>query len=202
MASKKRSTKMIPPDYSIGKNVFPVIPLRTRIGGAGVIDTDQASIVAGNVLQQLELDLDFESNEVFDVLAIQFDQRFQPGIVPGTNISVMRSVVALTDDPDKAVTTPIYLEDVFEGDDSFVWYKHTSKRTTTAVDVATIDDTVFYEYFIFEQPWTVARNMAWICCQFSTAAGDFITENNLTVWGRRRNASDDEFKSIIYRQRF
>lgn len=200
--AKRRSTKMIPPDYSIGKDVFPVIPIRTFMTQSAVIQTSEATIVAGNVGQEVELDLDFESNEVFDVLAVEVDYTMNVGANASTNPANMTGVVALTDDPDKATETPIHTEDTFEGDQSFVWFKTYFADYGTAVDSTDRMIGQTYNYFIFEQPWTVARNLKWIMATFATAADDFGGTARITIWGRRRNASDSEFKSIIYRQRF
>jgi len=198
MQHKKSSSKMIPPDYSIGKNVFPVVPFRTQLQvlSAG-INT--------NVAQDVELDLDFESNEVFDVLAIDTLINVKPNLTAGDFNEEMN--LALTDDPDKPATTRID-EDItantgeatFEGDESFVYYHDFEWSQQATTD--TMTQTTSQKVFIFEQPWTVSRNIRWIFSCRGTAAGLISTTARIQLWGRRRNASDTEFKAIIYRQRF
>lgn len=215
MASYKRKgkAKMIPQPYSIADNVFPVVPFRTQFGTgivaaanmAGIaapIDTTSATIVAGNVGQEVELDLDFESNEVFDVMGIELSVDFVTNLAFFTNQEIFRYAMGLTDDPDKATATDILLETTFETDESFIWLKYGTWEYGSAVDTSAALKTCDDDRFNFIQPWTVARNLKWIFESSATNAGDVTSVGRVVIWGRRRNASDSEFKSIIYRQRF
>lgn len=211
--AKRRTSKQIPPPYSIGKDVFPIVPFRVQFGTgitatgtvAGIssaIQTNDASIVAGNIAADVDLDLDFESNEVFDVMSIIVDVDPSFATTFEADTTDIQFILALTDDPDKAVTTGLHLETVFETDESFVWYcsgKYDS-LSGSANPVALL--TNYHREYTFIQPWTVARNLRWIYSSFSTAAADMVSQVRIQLWGRRRNASDTEFKAIIYRQRF
>lgn len=207
------NSRHIPDPYSIGNNVFPVVPFRTQFGDIAAlqavgsqipsaIDTTLLTQNAGNVGQEVELDLDFESNEVFDVMIVQVEIEAQVALAFATGEKVLRYCLALTDDPDKANTTQIATEAIFEGDESFVWYTNGLLQSLNEAALTEAINPIQRTEYRFVQPWTVARNLKWIYSSFSPAAGDFFSMVRIQLWGRRRNASDTEFKSIIYRQRF
>lgn len=160
-----------------------------------------AVAAANNEREVLDFDLQFEDNEVLDIWSIE--HKLSLGIATITADTDLDFLLGVFEDPDKAVATDLSLEATFEDDSSLIWFDKNSLHREF-VTAAAISDMLssFSNYFVFPQPYTVARNIA-IILQMDGTEGDAIDPvSHVTVWGRRRNASDAEFKNIIYRQRF
>lgn len=194
--ARKRGTKNIPAPYSQGKDVFPIVPFRVQI------EPTTAGTSEG---QTVALDLDFEENEVLDIMLVETE------IIP-VNFTAgdggQRICAALLEDPDLAVTTDVIAEAFFETNDSVVYYH---EDHISALEVTAAGEMVVWpalrknlKFAADLQPYTVARDLLWIVRFEEDAANVPFGQYkfNLTIWGRRRNASDAEFKNIIYRQRF
>ena len=163
----------------------------------------------------MDLDLQFEDNEVFDIWAVKVSIEVEPTAATAVRACLLRMVAALYEDPDKATTTDLVPVDgsgtgqpaANYQDDSSLLYNFRSTlnsqegATTTNEDSS---DLLMTEYFVFPQPYTVARNVKWILEALAEITTTDLDAVNLyaEIWGRRRNASDAEFKNVIYRQRF
>lgn len=167
---------------------------------------------ANNDGETVDLDLQFEDNEVMDIWQIDLFLELEPedGVF---TLDVVRCAVALFEDPDKADTTDIQgtlaartaAQNTIENDSSLVKY---FQHTFICREGATVTDAFGHiterMQFQFPQPYTVARNLKWILQANAILTASDLDAINLyaEIWGRRRNASDAEFKNIIYRQRF
>ena len=154
--------------------------------------------------EEVQLDLDFEEKEVFDVMGLDINFLYNIGDVTADDEANV--TLALTSDPDKATTTLIQTEAIFQDDDSFIHYafskKHLQFEDATGISLFTQADN--YQY-VFLQPYTVARNVKWILA--GTFGAAFVVSTlgpavAVTLWGRRRNAQEAEFMNIVYRERF
>jgi hypothetical protein len=189
---------MIPGLYSQGKNVFPIVPYRAMLQ----VSTFTAG-GSGNEVEVLDLDLQFESNEVMDVIAVQtiFEWNLAASLAVDSDLTAM---MALCEDPDKTTTTDLYTEATFEDDNSFIHFEESGiyydfVTTTNAGEIIMPNET---RYMVFPQPYVIARNLAVFLGGEGVEGEATSIVARVTVWGRRRNANDAEFKNIIYRQRF
>lgn len=154
------------------------------------------------VADVIDLDLQFEDNEVFDLFSMKVDMiMFQDTAADA--VSELQYGIGLFDDPNKETLTNIFDTTVFETDASLIHHETgiAAVNFTTAAGfvISRLTDSRVWH---FPQPWTVARNMKLIAAILGTQA-DLLNMNfYTTLWGRRRNAPDAEFKNIIYRQRF
>lgn len=194
MAKRSRGMKSIPPALSQGKNVFPITPIRARLAVSSVG-------AANNEREVLDLELQFEDNEVMDIWGIEVEYTFDFAAVSAFNDLLART--GLFEDPDKLATTDLSLEATFEEDTSLIWYgQHGIVGGLLTTSGQTIVVPTEKREFWFPQPYTVARNICLIGQFEGTNGNSVVMVQNCTVWGRRRNASDSEFKNIVYRQRF
>jgi len=159
---------------------------------------------ANNDGEVIDLDLQFEDNEVLDVWSMQSDITFLADEAPDAAALGIWEV-ALFEDPDKADTTDLSVAATVEDDTSLIHIEEGRAEmffTTAAGFQMAAAEVSVNRYFVFPQPYTVARNIKLIM-QIAGTQGDITAMRALvTVWGRRRNASDAEFKNIVYRQRF
>jgi len=201
----------IPPALSQGKNVFPMVPMRNFLSIPLTTETSLTS--ANNDGEVVDLDLQFEDNEVMDLWQIDLYLELEPEDNVFT-LDLVRLAVALFEDPDKADNTDIQPTDgsqtgaaanTIENDSSLVKY---FQHAWSIREGATITDVQGHlterMQFVFPQPYTVARNVKWIMqANAILTASDFDAINCYAeLWGRRRNAAQDEFINIVYRQRF
>lgn len=157
---------------------------------------------ASNARDVIELNLQFEDNEVLDVIAVHVLTEFNLTQELATDTD-LTAYIALFEDPDKALATDLSLEATFEDDNSLIYFSQSSVGYDFGDNTSqTIWDSGRESYFVFPQPYTVARNLALISQMDGTEGDAAVITNRVTIWGRRRNASDVEFKNIIYRQRF
>jgi len=183
--------------------VFPMVPIRNFLQ-IPIADADVAKTAANNDGEVVDLDLQFEDNEVMDLWYLDFHLSLQDD---DGNYALDRFdlAVGLFEDPDKADTTDLSVENTIENDSSLIYLYQDNK---TVRQGATITDCLYrftdHVMFQFPQPYTVARNVKWILQAIATLTADDFDSIDLTatIWGRRRNASDAEFKNIVYRQRF
>lgn len=178
--------------------MFPIVPFRTQL---------DVTTIGTNVGQEVELNLDFDYRQVFDVMMIQVMVYNEPAVLGVYVSSVQKNQLALFDDPNKATTTDISFdtaantgEATFENDQSLVYIFDTGGWMES---VEQASDNVRNTIFIFEQPWVVARNLKWVASNKQTTAASVARSlYRATLWGRRRRATEKEFYSIVQRQRF
>lgn len=203
MATRKRGMKSIPNALSQGKDVFPITAFRNKLQIAiGDAVTDLTS--ANNAGEEVDLDLQFEDNEVLDVWQVHLIMTATNRAADVVSNGSIEMCAALLEDPDKANTTDIVAENFVENDSSLL-YLTCERMFFEQAAVGQIAFSLTREkVYSFVQPYTVARNVKWILQSNAVIAADEFDSIDLiaTIWGRRRNASDAEFKNIIYRQRF
>lgn len=163
--------------------------------------TDFSGTGTGSEREILTLDLQFEDNEVLDVIAVQCDLLMNEPTI--STDSFLKWAVGLFENPDQTTTTDIMAEAEFETDTALIHAELGIYNVDfgSAVGINSIESD-WHRYFIFPQPYTVARNIAVILEGQGTEGDAKTLEAYVTMWGRRRNAQDAEFKNIIYRQRF
>jgi len=194
MATRKRGMRNIPDVLSQARHIFPLVPFRVLIP-----DIQTSGTFVGEVV---DLDLQFEDNEVLDVYSMQVD--FNLDTVQDAVDALSQWGVGLFEDPDKASNTNLLTNDNWETDNSLV---HAEMGSVGMAVVGTATAINYVEaphrYKLFEQPYTVGRNLK-VIAGFTDIVGAMIADMDCYVqlWGRRRNADDAEFKNIIYRQRF
>ena len=185
--------KSIPPLYSQAKDVFPVTRFASQL---------QVTTLGTNDEEVVALDLQFEDNEVLDIIACQVYVEVDVDVVESAE-NEARICVALFEDPDKALATDTLSEAVFEDDSSLIYtFDELFKLFFGTVAAVDMQWNSRNDYFMFPQPYTVARNVKWILRATGVDADIDAVNARATIWGRRRNAADAEFKNIIYRQRF
>lgn len=196
MAIRRRSVDGMPPipnALSQGKSVFPITTFRALL---------QPTTQGTNVEQVIDLDLQFEDNEVLDVWSMKVDASMLQDTAADA-ASELEWAVALFEDPDKALATNIFSEETFEDDSSLIHHEagvfYVNFTTAAGFEIGNLCDS---RYFVFPQPYTVARNLKVIAGMLGTQTDLLSMSDYVTIWGRRRNANDAEFKNIIYRQRF
>lgn len=207
----KRNSQM-PGLYSQGKNVFPITPFRTYL----VEDYDSTE---GDESAVVDLDLQFEDNEVFDIISLHVILSTE--CASTIAVDDMNQAIMLSENPDESSTFQLFPTTAagvvdftgaagtdfpnFETNSAIIWYQI---RRMQGVALVTSGGPFVYEMtkeymYKFDQPYTVARNLKWIMRTIETVDDAAISAAAYcTVWGRRRNAPDAEFKNIIYRQRF
>lgn len=213
MARRKKGMPPIPNALSQAKDVFPITVLRNFL--AIPIAAETSLTAANNDGEVVDLDLQFEDNEVFDIWAVKVGIEIEPTAATAVKACLLRCSAALYEDPDKADTTDLVpVDGSLTGvpaanyqDDSSLLYN--ARKTFILQEGATTTnedsgDLYFTEYFVFPQPYTVGRNVKWILEALADITTTDLDAVNLfaEIWGRRRNATDAEFKNIIYRQRF
>lgn len=185
----------IPDLFSRGKNVYPIIPYRARF-------SKNTLAAANNEKETIDFDLQFEDNEVMDLVALEYQMEINAddfNVATPVDLLIQMGVF---EDPDKVATTDLSAEAVFEDDPSLVhWAEFGIVQDVVTSGMAALR-TTDYQQFTFPQPYTVARNIAAIMQLDGLNPNSDFARCHLTVWGRRRIASDAEFKNIIYRQRF
>jgi len=194
-AKRKRGMPAIPNALSQGKDVFPITPFR-QVLAIATFGTNDGEVI--------DLDLQFEDNEVLDVWSMQTQVNFAFDTAPDA-VATGLWHVALFEDPDKADATDLSVAATIEDDSSLIHIEEGRAMmlfTTAAGFQALAADNAINRYFQFPQPYTVARNLKVIMQIAGTQADIEAMRAVVTVWGRRRNATDAEFKNIIYRQRF
>lgn len=199
----------IPPALSQGNNVFPMVPMRNVLLISPAAGTSLTS--ANNDGEVVDLDLQFEDNEVMDLWGMRLYLEIEPedGVF---TLDVVRCAIGLFEDPDKADTTEIQptladndAENVIENDSSLIHYVQHSFVMREGVTVTDAFGHLTYEHeFTFPQPYVVARNVKWILQANAILTASDIDAIRLyaELWGRRRNAKQEEFINIVYRQRF
>lgn len=199
----------IPPALAQGKNVYPMVPMRNVLLISPVAATSLTS--ANNDGEVVDLDLQFEDNEVMDLWGMRLYLELEPedGVF---TLDVIRCAIALFEDPDKADTIEIQptlgdndAENVIENDSSLVHYVQHSFVIREGATITDMLNPLTYEHdFMFPQPYTVARNVKWILQANAILTASDIDAIRLyaELWGRRRNAAQEEFINIVYRQRF
>lgn len=218
MAKGRRS---IPTNLATGKGIYPIIPYRARIDRAG----NNTVLNALNNGFIVDFDLQFEDNEVMDLIAIEWQHN--AGLVgiatPATDETCFLASWLL-ENPELAAddflnvvdATGTYpnvgasVDDSFVTNSALVHYKETVFSETLDLQAATngrafVTKTSNYSMFTFPQPYTVARNVLVNSrASLDTDESSIMTSYRVdcTIWGRRRKAADSEFKNIIYRQRF
>jgi len=202
----KKYSSRIPSLYDTDKGVYPIIPYRTKLveGTLGTINN-----------RVVDFDLQFEDNEVMDLVAIE-STMYMTIEVPDTeaeNESSLTMSASLLEDPDPVnvdilgnpATEDLDGGNEFEDNASLIWHHEFNLESVeNAADVSsTLYKTTDHKYFMFPQPYAVARNVQW---EFNGNSQDTDRADSciylMTIWGRRRKAGDAEFKNIIYRQRF
>jgi len=192
----RHNRKSMPGYFATGAGIYPIIPYRVL----NRIDTFAA---ASNEREIMDFDLEFENNEVMDIVMIHilFEWDLAASMAVDTDLTVLLGVF---EDPDKATVTDIDTEALFEDDASLLFMEQSGRHYDfVAAGVSTTSPPIVESrQFLFPQPYTVARNLA-IILQGNGSEGDATAVDvRTTIWGRRRRASDSEFKNIIYRQRF
>lgn len=195
--SKKKygaaAAPQIPDLFSRGKNVYPIIPYRARLAAS-------AAGAANNEREIVDFDLQFEDNEVMDIVGVEVNYEHVYDDITAFNSFI--ALLALLEDPDLPATTDIGTEAFFETNASLVWFNESGVMTDLATSGMAAVPITDYAKFMFPQPYTVARNVSWIIQASGTENDVIVITTHATIWGRRRIASDEEFKNIIYRQRF
>ena len=92
MATRKKGIAAIPPLYSQSKNVFPVTSFRSYLAS----DFDAT---ADGLERDVDLDLQFEDNEVLDVVSIELILSIEMAAAMATDD--MNVAVALFENPDE-----------------------------------------------------------------------------------------------------
>jgi len=211
MATRKKGMRSIPGMLSQAKDVFPVTSFRTYLAS----DFDAT---ADGVERTVELDLQFEDNEVLDVIALEVILGIEYASTIVTDDTNM--AIGLFENPDEddevqlfptvAATGVIDFTEAgtfpeFEDNNSLLWYmiQRMQAQVQTTSGGPTVFDMTKYYQFTFPQPYTVGRDLKWILRQVESVDDAAIAASMYaTIWGRRRNAQDAEFKNIVYRQRF
>ena len=188
------SVAKMPDALARGKNIYPIIPYRSRLA----LSADGA---ANNSEETVDFDLQFENNEVIDIfdVVMMYDMEFD-NLADGLNN--IASFLALLEDPDRVSTTDISTENFFETDPSLVVWDIYNIITDFDTSGMALSEGGARHHFKLPQPYTVARNVKWIAQADWTEADVVVCTISCEIWGRRRVASDAEFKNIIYRQRF
>lgn len=202
----KNYSSKIPALFDTGRDIYPIIPYRTKVveGTLGTINN-----------RVVDFDLQFEDNEVMDLVAIE-STMYMTLEIPDTeaeNEASLTMSASLLEDPDPQAVDILgnpATEDTdggneFEDNASLIWHHEFNLEVIeNAADVSSnAYKTTDHKYFVFPQPYTVARNVQW---ELNGNSQDTDRADSCvylcTLWGRRRKASDAEFKNIIYRQRF
>lgn len=174
---------------------------------------------ADGVERDVDLDLQFEDNEVLDVIGLEviLTTEYASTIVTDdTNMAI-----CLSENPDENDELQIFPTTAagvidftgaagttfpeFENNSGILWYmiRRLQAQVMTTSGGPTVFEMSRYFQFTFPQPYTVARNLKWILRQVESVDDAAVAcAMYATIWGRRRNAPDAEFKNIIYRQRF
>lgn len=188
--ARKKTQRQLPAAYAQGGNIFPITPFRTQLNATSTT----------NVAQEVQLDLDFEEREVFDIMKLDVDLNFNVETTSAAFAEFFGNL-ALCMDPDKASTTDLNDETIYEGDSSFIWFRQfRAIRQGAAVEYGMYTENYQFD---FVQPFTVARNLLWILdMNIITATEGEGVDMRAQLWGRRRNAPESEFMNIVYRERF
>lgn len=189
--AKRAKGKSMPGALAQGSKIYPIVPYRALVS---------LTAVATNEREVLDFDLQFENNEVMDIFSLEYLFSIDFDDVDAYN--ELNLNVALFDDPDKDSATDIDSETVFEDDASLIHYMQHQVVCDLATSGMALAVVSGHYPFTFPQPYTVGRNVCMIADWEGTEAGVKNPECKFTLWGRRRVASDSEFKNIIYRQRF
>jgi hypothetical protein len=212
MAKRRGQT---PPNANyIGDRVFPIVPKRLAFASA-------TTTVANQV--PFDLDLDFETYEVFDIYRVEFDATITFNEVleeTADSGRVFEAVQAIVEVPYTVVTagvrplpdvvTPLLfpVAGINQETNNVIQTHYFGMYTETEVIGApnnTLNDAQLPTNRRLSvdliQPWTVGGNVAAYQCwintneeMVSTMAGVFC------IWGRKRNASKEEFYAINYRR--
>lgn len=189
----KRSSGTTPYSKVMSPKVFPVVPLRTALDTAAD-DTP--------VYEEVELNLQFENNEVFDIMKVE--TWLSMTTVPANPANGgLDGHVGLLDNPSSIAN--LDTDVTFETIPELFYYAKMS--WTFFEDAAPASHQHFkhdvYHVNVYTEPFTVARNVRWTLT-VNPSADFFGYAMSLRgiIWGRRRKASDAEFKDIIYRERF
>lgn len=176
-------------------NVYPVVPLRNEV----ITVTD-----AVPVSEEIDLALDFTENMVYDIMEVE---TWIDPVAVDVTVATGGSVdidFALLDNP--ASVANLGTPAVFETAPEVIYYAHATwlfakDAVPTSHSLVRAD---MYHTHKFDEPFTVARNL--LISLVANTGGGLMFANAFTgrmiVWGRKRKASDKEFKDILYRQRY
>lgn len=193
MAKRKQLTG--PYSRVTAPNVYPVVPIKNVLATAAN---------STPVYEEVELNLQFEVNEVFDIMKIEswiLPAAYDGAIASGTadcHMALLDSTLS-TENVDTDATFEAMDDLIFYAEETYI---HTQGAAAALIMHPWMAASRHLEFYT--EPFTVARNVLWtIVLNQSTAffTGNIIT-GRVIIWGRRRRASDSEFKDIIYRERF
>lgn len=211
MDKKKRS---MPNNLAMGRGIYPIIPYRSRRTVAG---TGAAVTIVSDVI---DFDLQFEDNEVMDIIGVESDLLITDLELPddlGDAEMELSLAVWLNENPEDTTTDMLGAVGTsdngtsnFVTSSNLVWYHEsqffvgTNQEGSPTSELAVIDKLKDRQVYMFPQPYTVARNVVIVKKGVIEGTTTILQawRNNFTIWGRRRKANDAEFKNIIYRQRF
>lgn len=211
--AKKRSGSQTPPGSQyIGNRTFPIVPARTQFTSA---DTTVC------VQEVVDLDLDFETYEVFDIYRWESSLSFiLANLITADTYEEPFSVISALLEVPSAVTTPgtapapdvvaLNLFDAaqYEANKDIVC-THEDSLFSEGVETGPPAESlaVFairnhsYKKVDMIQPWTVGGNIAHALQWLNVGEG--LVESvvaRFTLWGRKRNATKEEFYAINYRR--
>ncbi len=188
--ARKRGTN---PYTKLGKNVFPVVNFRNNL----VTAADDTP-----VYEEVDLGLQtgLEDNLVFDIMAVEtwmdptgYDESVADGAID--------IHCALLDNPGET-SLNLDTDAVFESTEEIIYYDHHSWLHTlgTAGGFREIQSTM-HKYQKFDEPFVVARNVAWTITLNQTTVIFTGAACNLRamIYGRKRRAPDSEYKNLLYR---
>lgn len=214
--------RSMPNNLAQGRGIYPIIPYRSQLGKVGSLDGAGGGVAAVITIDSnvVDFDLQFEDNEVMDIVCIESEvtvtdfELLQTSADNDQNLMLaqwlMENPELTATDVLGSVTTQPAETDEFMTNSALVWYHEEqyavyegTAGTAASIAIAIAMQTK-YRKFDFPQPYTVARNV------LHTMKGFLINDAsrlngyrmNMTIWGRRRKAADGEFKNIMYRQRF
>lgn len=187
--------KMITGPYSkvTARGVYPVVPIR-----------HQVSTVANTtpIYEEVDLDLQHEINEVFDIMEIE--TWMDPAVYDATqaagncdlHVGLMDNVASVRD---------LVVGTTWETAPELVYYSVAQWKHHFGTDVGqNLVRSGVYHNRKYDEPYTVARNLLWNV-QVSANSPFFVgyaMQMRGIIWGRKRRASETEFNSILYRERF
>lgn len=215
MARSATSGRSIPGNLRQGSGIYPIIPYRVRL--QRVDDTNLSTLNTA----VLDFDLQFEDNEVMDIIAIESEVNVTDLAIGEQDAQIVDEAIAVWLMENPELTAVNVLEDPYVGDgnlntsqfstnSALIWYHEEDYYfDMPAAAVGSLTSYVHgslsrYRCFTLPQPYTVARNVLVGAKHLADGeTGDIDGYRiNFTIWGRRRKAAVSEFQNIVYRQRF
>lgn len=174
------------------------------------VQITHVAATASNAEKAIDLDLDFESNEVFDIywmktwfMVGEADLDVPDSI--GDVITELHGLISEQPNFDREVQVTDAGDAVFEDDPSIVHYHPLILATS---DTATPTEAGFVKLIDYKEtnfgmaPYTVADNMTLSACQIGGTGSGEVYQLRSEIFGtRRRETSDKAFNAIINQYR-